>query len=223
MSLPKIVIDEPLPRIFHARFKSQRPLCSTFMRIQEYYESPNPKFRGHYFTKDEYAQWYAELRGSFSYYEDWGGFNVPGNIVRDFHEGKFDPLSAREKHLLETLLSYENSLFNKPFYLIGTCGRAVDVAHEVAHGLWYLSKDYKNRMMKQLDLLPAAFKKRFFKSLGEGGYCQEVLLDELQAYIITDERGYWFSEHSLDLQPFAKTVSKMLTIFLNFTSGHLPS
>ena len=213
MTLPKITMSELLPQLYHAQFKGQRAMCSTFMRFQEYYESPNERFRGNYFTKQEYASWYAQQRGSFSYYEDWGGFNIPDYVIKDFAAGKFDPLSAREQNLLDALLAYRPKLFAKSFYLIGTCGREEDIAHEVAHGLWYLSKSYRQQMEKFLSRFSASFKKNFMKALGEGGYCQEVILDELQAYIITDGRDYWFSEQGLSLERYSTTVKAMEKLF----------
>ena len=216
MTLPKIEMSELLPRLFHAKFKGQRAMCSTFMRFQEYYESPNDKFRGHYFTKAQYAKWYAEQRGEFSYYEDWGGFNVPNNIIEAFANGTFDPLSAREKNLLAVLSSFRPKLFDKPFYLIATCGRAADIAHEVAHGLWYLNKDYKKEMECYLESFSPVFKRRFLRALGEGGYCADVLPDELQAYIITEGRDYWFVEHNLSLESYRKTIEAMEALFLTY-------
>jgi hypothetical protein len=44
--------------------------------------------------------WYAERYGNFTYYQDWAGFNVPSTALQPFYEGRFDPLSEKEKALL---------------------------------------------------------------------------------------------------------------------------
>jgi len=218
MSLPRIRVEELLPRLFHLRFSTQRAVASTFLRFQEYYESPNDAFRGQVFTLAAYRRWYEATRGSFSYYLDWSGFNVPGTVIADFRQGRFDPLSARERNLLTALERHGGpGLYDEPFYVIGTCGDDWDVAHETAHGLWYLSDEYRRAQSKLMERFDDEFVACFFASLGTGGYCQAVLWDELQAYILTDVAGGWFAEQGLDLAHYATTVQAMVDVFRAFT------
>ena len=82
--------------IYLLRFKTQYELTSTFLRVQEHYESP--QFHGRIFTLEQYMDWYVARYGSFSYYQDWSGFNVPSTAFQPFYDGKFDPLTEKEKN-----------------------------------------------------------------------------------------------------------------------------
>ena len=84
--------------IFLVRFDTQYALASTFLRIQEHYESS--RFRNRVFTLEEYMDWYAERFGAFTYYQDWSGFNVPSTAFDPFYAGRFDPLMRKEERLL---------------------------------------------------------------------------------------------------------------------------
>lgn len=157
-------------------------LCSTFLRFQEFYESPNPAFRGHGFSLEEFQDWYAVNRphGEFSYYTDWGGFNFPSYVVKRFTGKLFGPLSRKESWVLSQL-----PRSNKRFYVIGTYqdgdGRNY-IQHEVVHGLFYLYPGYAKKVtgiVQEYDF--TAFK----RELRAMGYCEEVLIDEINAYLTT--------------------------------------
>jgi hypothetical protein len=165
------------------RFNTQRDLASTFLRFQEHYESP--RFRGKVFTLEEYKEWYTQnspegrKTGEFTYYDDWDGFNIPSYVLTPFYQGKFDPLSRKEKTLLE-LLEEES----KKFYVIGVFGEPkraeVTLKHEIGHGLFYTSPSYKEevlRLTKQFDLRKL---KRELQSTA--GYHPDVMEDEIHAY-----------------------------------------
>ena len=70
--------------IFQVEAESQYDLAMTFIRIQEFYESPFREIRGHDFILEKYMDRYAKEYGNFTYTTDWNGFNVPGDIVRKF-------------------------------------------------------------------------------------------------------------------------------------------
>lgn len=63
-------------KIYHLHFDKQYDLAMHFLRYQEYYECPNDRFYKNSFTLAEFMHWYAKEYGSFSYPEDWGGFNL---------------------------------------------------------------------------------------------------------------------------------------------------
>lgn len=62
--------------IYVLTFKNPREMAYTFLRFQEYYESP--EFQGEIFTIKQYRRWYVgqSKTKNFSYYKDWGGFNM---------------------------------------------------------------------------------------------------------------------------------------------------
>src|SRR5215468_649159 len=115
--------------VYLLRFRTQYELTSTFLRVQEHYESP--KFHGRVFTLEQYMDWYAARHGNFTYYQDWSGFNVPSTAFGAFYAGKFDPLSEKEKQLLGLFRD-----LREKFYVIGIYERG-SLTHELAHALYF--------------------------------------------------------------------------------------
>jgi hypothetical protein len=159
--------------IFLVRFDTQYALASTFLRIQEHYESQ--RFRNRVFSLEEFMDWYAGRFGAFTYYQDWSGFNVPSAALAPFYEGRFDPLLRKEQRLLR-LLEHERG----PFYVIGIAAD-IDLEHELAHALYFVRPEYRNAVraaMRQYDT--SALKRR----LANMGYHRSVLTDEAHAYLV---------------------------------------
>ncbi len=216
MSEFNIVVKEILPRVYHLQFDSKREMASTFLRFQEYYESPNPAFRGHSFTLDQYKEWYTEQVGSFSYYTDWSGFNIPGEVLKPFEEGQFDPLSDQELGLLEAVSGISRK---KRFYLIAA-NDPRSMAHEMAHALWYVERTYQKKMTALLNKIPSAFKDQFLGTLRNTGYCSDVIEDELQAYLMGDHM--FFQWQGMDVTPYSSTIAAMREVFQTHTADSLP-
>jgi len=168
--------------LFHVLYSEQVDLASSFLRFQEHYESPNTDFRGKVFTLDQYREWYIEQKGSFSYYTDWSGFNIPDYVLPEFRKGAFDPLSEGEQILLEV---FNQAECKAPHYFIGTAGCDYTLRHEIAHALWYLDKPYRAEMEGLIASLSPELISKFQEELPEVGYCDDVLDDELQAYLAT--------------------------------------
>jgi hypothetical protein len=76
-------IEKVKPKIFAIIIEDSYDRAMTFLRIQEFYESPNPAFRGNKdFSFSEYMKWYTKEYGKgFTYGTDWSGFNVPLEIA----------------------------------------------------------------------------------------------------------------------------------------------
>ena len=172
----KITKSRVAKGIYLLRFKTQYELAATFLRVQEHYESP--QFHGRVFSLEQYMNWYAARYGNFTYYQDWSGFNVPSTAFQPFYEGKFDPLSEKEKQLLR--------LFEKlrdRFYVIGIYdGRAKgSLTHELAHALFFVDDSYREAVrvaMRGYDTATLA------RQIAEAGYAKHVIPDEMQAYIV---------------------------------------
>jgi len=165
-----------MKNIFLLRFRTRRELNSTFLRFQEYYESP--RFRGRIFTLKEYKKWYIKWKGKFSYYSDWSGFNIPSYVLKPFYDGKFNPLSEKEKKFLKLFEEEKGD-----FYIIGVFGnlRTSALKHETAHGLFYTNKNYRRevlRILRKSDLW------RMKSKLKKAGYDKSFLEDEINAYVI---------------------------------------
>jgi hypothetical protein len=161
--------------VYLLRFSTQYDLASTFLRVQEHYESP--KFHGRVFTLEQFMDWYATEHGKFSYYEDWAGFNVPSTALQPFYEGKFDPLSEKEKRLLALFKGLKER-----FYVIGIYrGSVGDLTHELAHALFFTDAGYRRDVRKAMSAYDTSVLER---QLAKAGYAKHVIPDETQAYLI---------------------------------------
>lgn len=201
-------ITEIKPRIFQVDFETREDLLKTFIRFQEYYESP--EFKGKVFTVEEYAAWYMKETGkdTFTYFSDWSGCNVPKFVFDDFMAGKFPTLRDEEKALL-SLLPKDG----KDYYVIGTFqgGRKDVIEHEICHGMYYSNKEYKNEVDEVLnsrnDLKPVQ------DHILKKGYHPAVLQDETHAYICAstehlEEKGVAYpKEVSAKLKELVKKYS----------------
>lgn len=166
-------------------FDTQKDVASTFLRFQEFYESP--EFRGKTFSLDEFKKWYVQnspngqKTGEFTYYSDWNGFNIPSSVLRPFYEGKFDSLSEQERNFLE---KFKNE--PEPFYVIGvhkaTKNLDAYLQHEVAHGLFFTDENYKNKVLKVISKFDTESIRKELRS--KAGYHEQVLDDEVHAYSI---------------------------------------
>lgn len=201
-------LKEIIPGIIHVDFESQIELAETFVRIQEHYESP--KFKGEVFTLGEFRDWYSRENGGFTYYTDWDGFNIPSHIIRPFRTGVFDPLSEKEKTLLETLPDRLED-----YYIIGTFngGQEEVLEHEICHGLYYIDDEYKAAVDKLL--CKCKNLKEVKEYILKIGYHEDVLMDEVHAYISSHSSylksmGIKFPDIEKDLRKIKKNALNRL-------------
>ena len=159
---------------------SQEELGLTFMRFQEYYESANPDFRGKIFTLGQLRRWYSETYGANNYHTTWIGFNLPSSVLIPFREGLFDPLTLEEQRLLE-LFRYRND----NFYIIGAQNNST-LRHELSHALYASNDNYRSEINKFLNKNKSKLKTTS-KYILDKGYCEDVLYDEIQAYITDND------------------------------------
>jgi len=179
-------VSQVADRVCLVEYPNNYLLAMTFMRIQEFYECPIPGFRGHYFTVEEFMDAYAKEYGVFDY-PKWDGFNVPGNVVRDFFD-TFHDLGTKETRLHEAVQPMIEQ-FGDQFYLIGTVENATDILlHESAHAFYYLDPDYRQTMDEMTEEWEHS--EAFGKALIAKGYCKDVIPDETQAYLATSEDEY---------------------------------
>lgn len=159
---------------------SQDELGLTFMRPQEHYESANPEFRNKIFTVGQLRNWYSETYGSNCYHIHWVGFNFPSRVLIPFKEGLFDPLTNEEKNLLDKLQYRKDN-----FYIIGSQDSSI-LRHELSHALYSSNLKYKQEIDSFILKNKRKLKEPFSYILSKG-YCEDVLNDELQAYITDND------------------------------------
>ncbi len=202
----KLKKEEIRKNIFLLRFSDQQEQAKTFLRFQEHYESP--EFRGKIFSLDEFKDWYTKIKGAFSYYTDWIGFNFPSEILKPFRDGAFDPLSEQEKQVLELFKDTKD-----PFYVISVwnIGEKDEMTyllkHEIAHGFFYTRPEYKEEAQKILSKYDLGELKEWLR--GRGGYHESVIEDECHAFGLTGTK-------SLTVQIPTKMREELEALFQRF-------
>lgn len=192
-----------MPHVFLLEFDNQYDLAMTFVRLQEFYESP--KFKGKYFTLEEYMDYWSKEfgRGSFTYPSVWAGFNIPGKVYEDWRNTlySFEEGRPRELILMEVIRNlvfkeYGSRIHDASFnyneiYIIGTYKRddQRSLEHEVAHALYYLYPKYRKTCNKLINQLPKTMVNEASKKLLKMGYDKKVVKDEIQAYLSTELNG----------------------------------
>lgn len=162
---------------------SQKELGETFIRFQEYYESPNPQFRNQIFTLGSIKHWYSVQYGGDLYSDTWIGFNFPSSVLIPFKRGLFDPLTDQEKILLD-LLKYRDDTY----YIIGAQSKTT-LRHELSHAMYGYSEKYRN----EIDTFLYENKRKFAKIrkyILDKGYHEEVINDEIQAYVTDNDDSF---------------------------------
>ena len=195
--------------IFHLKFDDQLELNSHFLRFQEYYESP--KFRDVPFELIDYIKWYAaDNGGDFTYFTDWSGFNVPAYKIKECYDVIPDKNSQDEfMYLIAKKISKASK--SGRAYLIGTTtdSKESTVRHEIAHGLFHVDKNYMNEMMSTLGCINHL---KIFLDLRNWvismGYAENVIEDEMQAYLATGLSDKGPEVHATIIKPFKDIFSK---------------
>lgn len=171
------------PQIVHFKFDCQYSLASTFMRIQEFYESEFENIKGKPFTLFDYMDTHVRYYGKFDYFTKWVGFNFPSHTLKEF-------LKCQEVIYMKeaTRFTYVKSLvdWDKPFYVIGTYGHSSALDHELAHAFYHISPDYKKKMDLLRLEIPSKYLDKILHMLKDYGYHWEVRNDEIQAYMATE-------------------------------------
>jgi hypothetical protein len=201
--------------IFHLKYKTNHDVSMSFLRIQEYYESPNSNFRGKVFSLEEYMDWYCRKQsddGAFSYMIDYVGFNVPGNVVHQFFTDytNSDMMSSRFRkgeHELYAFLVQNGLLERKDFYLIATKqqARTSTITHEIRHGMFYLIPEYREEILKVIRFYKL---KSFKKQLRKMGYGSSTMEDEIHAYTLTGLSPIRTSHEIIEMRKKLKRIEQ---------------
>ena len=227
----KIEKDIVLPHLYLLTFETQYELCMSFVRMQEFYESP--KFRNKYFTLEEFMDYWAKEygHGAFDYPARWNGFNLPSNAIEKWYQKIYDQKNhdtwggyrEREKVIVEAITSLYEKDYGKPvwgkrpkkYYVIGIHkGSSEEVKqgvidHETAHALYYLYPKYRKMTNALLDGIPKRDYKSAASDLTIMGYGNNVIKDEMQAYFSTNKGKNPFegrASFAKNLEKFKKTL-----------------
>lgn len=206
-----LTIRKEADRVYSLAFDNRKDLCLCFLRYQEYYESDNPRFQYKAFTWADYVTWYSKKRGSFSYSEDWSGFNFPANVIRDVQRlGILDP--NRYDDLMSGALGLiTNDSESTDVYLIGyQKGKTDTLDHEMAHAAFYLDGGYRAEVNDLLLQLPDEIMESLSTAIQELGYAKSSVVDEIQAFALTGSRSYlWKRRPPKALKTFYQDLEKV--------------
>jgi hypothetical protein len=195
-------IEEVRPNVFAVIVKDHYHRAMLFCRVQEFYESPNPQFRGKNFSIWDYIEWYSrEHNDVFTYTFDWGGFNIPLKTAWDCYEKLKEYESPYDVVMDNIIRTIELKMFNKKntrnwnAYIIGADSTESDTfEHEICHGLYATNKEYKLLVDEVTETISTKDYLTFKNNLIKMGYTDGVIDDEIQAYLSTNYEYTKFSK-----------------------------
>lgn len=181
-------------RLYELRFDDQHEMCMTFLRYQEFYESP--RYVGRKFTLAEFMSWYVKDQnkdGSFSYPRDWGGFNLPVDIIAQVRNLGIDDPNHYDSlmHFVWRAITAECD----GAYLIGVTQGAQLDRHEATHAMFHIDDAYRSKVMGVLQSQRNAdLVGKLQVILMKSGYAEVTSLDEVNAYVTTGDHNF-FKDH----------------------------
>lgn len=201
-------LKEVKPNIFLLEFHHEYDMCIFFLRYQEYYESSSSKYRGKGFKILDFMRWYSlEFgKGAFTYPTDWAGFNLPSYIVQEVHDLGIKDKNTYDEQMWEVYQKCKKKVKGK-FYIIGVAKDNGALNHEIAHGLFYINSEYKQRAVKLVKKMDPELRKEMNAYLTKVGYTPRVFVDEIQANMATTEDFANYSER----QHFSLDIAAQLT------------
>ncbi|NBP12859.1 hypothetical protein EBU95_00440 [bacterium] len=215
----KYSLEKISNRIYHCIIKDRYDLAMTFCRVQEFYESPFKEIRGKSFDLLNLMRMYAKRSGEgyFGYPADWAGFNIPGSIIQKcYYENSLTDWNMYDEVILDIHESITSELDERHpnYYLIGSEGNnETTKRHEIAHALFHLNKDYKNKATKIIKTITPRIYKQIEEFLLEIGYSKKVIVDEINAYFSTEDSSIWES-----LKPTKKEKKILTNVQSNLTA-----
>lgn len=203
-------LEQVTKNIILIKCEKTQELAETVMRFQEYYESGFPEIRGKIFTLGYLKKLYSEKNGASTYAgnslvdADYGGFNFPGHVLNPFIKGLFDPLTEGERAVVDLFRYREDD-----FYIIAVADdNASSMQHEINHGLFYTNKEFRDEttaLIRGWDQF-----ENFKNMMRDWGYCDEVMVDEAQAYICCDY-DWLLIDCAEDVKKFNLTIDEKLS------------
>lgn len=185
--------ETPLIKIFdnniiYFLYYSQYQVTSSFMRVQEFYESPLKGIKNNYFSHETFFNTYAKANNwEMDYYSNWAGFNIPGEKIDLFKKIFHSDLWVNEKTWINKLPAFKDK-----FYIIATYSNQpknelkLVLNHELAHSFYYLHETYKKSVDELIKSIPDKIINNAYKYLTDG-YAKEVFNDEIQAILSTSK------------------------------------
>jgi hypothetical protein len=217
--LVKGKVKEIKPRIYCVTVDDDYDRSMLFCRYQEFYETPFKKFRGKYFSWEEYMRHYKKFwnKDVFTYPEDWSGYNIPSNVLEKgvdafYKETQYDRIMNNIYFHCAIDSQNKNNGTRCDWYLIGASSKDLNTMdHEIAHGLYYTNKEYKTEVKKLIAGIKPTHYDKLKKKLIKMGYVDDkkIIDDEIQAFMSTGlYNGLEVKELKKYERPFVKNFKK---------------
>lgn len=204
-------------------FSEQKEIVLSFFRIQEYYESKNPKLKGKAFSVFEFLDQEMNENGEISYFSFWNGFNFPGYVLMNWISAmEFSEKTPYEQKLIEEVVKSVKT--DEPFYVIGVMEDDKNtLKHEMCHALYYLNSDFHDEMKSILTEFhikePKEFEDLQNTLFNEFKYDYAVLYDEAIAWLTTSTKKELVCDLKCDMitcEPYIKRFKKVLRKYNTF-------
>ena len=211
---------KPIKNCLLLEFDTQKDLALAFCRVEEFYEG-NPKVNGKYLSFVGFIDAFMTDDGKLDYFHYWTGFNIPGDIFMKWSQNNMSDKTYWETalaHAVFTKLDLE-----KPFYIIG--GKKGDmkvIDHEIAHALYYINSEYKSEMEDLTYNFYKTHRKDYsnmVKFLKKMGYGQNVIKDEVQAYMSTSKKSELVIKFGLDYDTVLPLIRKYRKVLLKYNAS----
>jgi len=184
-----MIFKKILPHIYHLHMEDCYDLCMHFVRYQEHCEGL--QWKDQIFTLLELMECYAKTYGdgAFTYPNDWAGFNVPSSTLITLAEANLPDLNKYDIAMRALIKTAREEEKDDKFYFIGTCDGddflEETLDHEVAHGLYFTTPEYRSAMDELLDAMPHKNYDKAWSALQAMKYHPAVCRDEIHAYACT--------------------------------------
>jgi hypothetical protein len=130
---------------------------------------------------------------TFTYPDDWSGYNIPGNVVEKANNVFYK--QTEYDHIMNDIYFYcaidsqnKNDGTRCDWYLIGAGSKDKGTLnHEIAHGLYFTNKEYKKSVTKLISNIKPTHYEKLKKKLIKMGYVNDkkIIDDEIQAFMST--------------------------------------
>jgi hypothetical protein len=219
-------LKEVAKDVYYITARTQYELTSTFMRLQEFYESPYGEIRGNFFTHERYMDIcaYGTKRSgkdiAFTYFQDWNGFNVPGEVFDEWVDIFNEHYLWDKEQALIDLIDEQNP--DSWYYIIGTNleGDHNDYDHELSHAMYYLNPEYTEEQTKNLGRLSERVRSQLKDYIMNYGYRIDVVDDEIIAYLSTNTMSETKDMMGGVTIPW-RTILKFQEVFAEFKDSEL--
>lgn len=209
--------------IFLFTSETMKELTLSFFRVQEYYESQKPALNRKEFTVFDFLNEQMNDKGEIDYFSYWTGFNVPGKIFSEWMDKNKLEFTPFEMKMISQLDNAGINPFHGNYYVIGSLETDIEtIDHEIAHALYETNPDYKSDM-DNLNIELLLNHNDIFETMHivllELGYSEDVIHDEIQAYISSSNVPYLKKEFQIPNIPIIKEYKKVLQKYNTFSEA----